>query len=172
MNNKPTNKIFITILTFSFFIILSLACASTDGVSGTSSNSSVNSYSQKTISKDRTLNLGGYTVSETDFGGVERWYAVDKYSSDTKTIRFQVGYFKENNIGFILYEDGTIGEEAYFSRQGLDLRWDWGSYNRDGSDRYRYSFVIEPDGTGLYYDFSTSTDGTAKARGLYQTKKF
>jgi len=148
MNNKPTNKTFIMILTFSFFIILSLACASTE-----------------IISKDRTLNISGYTVSETDFGGVERWFAVDKYSSDTKTIRFQVGYFKENNIGFILYEDGTFGEQAYFSRQGLDLRWDWGN-------NAQYCFAIKPDGTGLYYDFSTSKDGTAKPREIYQTRKF
>ena len=55
---------------------------------------------------------------------------------------------------------------------GLDLRWDWGSYYRDGSSRYRYSFVIEPDGIGLYYDFSTSTDGVSKPRGIYKVHKF
>ena len=161
------------LFSFSFFIFLSLACATNDGLSGTSTSSTLsNNYSQKNIPKDRQLSIDGYIFSETDFGGVERWYAVDKYGSDTKTIRFQVGYFKENNIGFILYEDGTIGEETYFSRQGLNLRWDWGSYNRDGSDKYRYSFIIEPDGSGLYYDFSTSTDGTAKARQFYKTFKF
>ena len=116
--------------------------------------------------RDRQLTLGGYTFSETDFGGVERWYAV------VDEVRLQVGYFKENSIGFILYGNGTIGEEAYFSRQGLDLRWDWGDYYRDGSTRYRYSFVIEPDGTGLYYDFSTSFDGISKPRGIYKVWKF
>lgn len=124
--------------------------------------------------RNRNLILDNYHVSENDYGGVERWYAVDKYNlgSAAHKVRFQVGYFKENLIGFILYEGGIVGEEVVFSRQGLDLRWDWGSYYRDGSFKFRYSFVIEPDGTGLYYDFSTSKDGTAKARGVYKTYKF
>lgn len=120
----------------------------------------------------RELTLSGYTVSEADFGGTECWYAVDKYNYDdiVEKIRFQVGYFKNSpSDGFILYEDGAVGELAYFSRQGLDFRWDWGS---NGENGYRYSFIIEPDGTGLYYDFSTSKDGTAKPRGLYKTHKF
>ena len=126
------------------------------------------------VAGDRELLLGEFKISESDFGGTVRWYAVDKYNYDNLVdkIRFQVGYFKENNIGFILYEDGTIGEEAYFSRDGLNLRWDWGSYKRIGSEKYRYTFVIEPDGTGLYYDFSTSTDGSAKPRGIYKVRKF
>lgn len=126
------------------------------------------------VAGDRKLSLSNFTVSESDFGGTVRWYAVDKYNYDdfVDKIRFQVGYFKEKNLGFILYEDGTTGEEAYFSRDGLDLRWDWGSLKRDGSIKYRYTFVIEPDGTGLYYDFSTSTDGNAKPRGIYKVRKF
>lgn len=125
-------------------------------------------------SRDRLLSISGYSVSETDFGGVERWYAVDKYNYDSLVdeVRLQIGYFRENGIGFVLYGNGTVGEEAYFSRQGLDLRWDWGTHYRDGQSGYRYSFVVEPDGTGLYYDFSTSTDGTAKPRGIYRVRKF
>lgn len=120
--------------------------------------------------RDRNLTLSGVMISETAFGGVERWYAIDKYNYDADDeVRFQVGYFKENNdVGFILYEDGTIGEKTYFCRQGLDLRWDW-SWDGNG---YRYSFVIQPDGTGLYYDFSFSNDGKAKPRGIYKTHKF
>ena len=122
--------------------------------------------------KDRELSLNGFSISESDFGGVERWYAVDKYNYDSLVdeVRLQVGYFKENNIGFVLYGNGTTGEEAYFHRQGLDLRWDWGSSGYGTS--YKYTFVIEPDGTGLYYDFSTSTDGTSKPRGIYKVHKF
>ena len=125
-------------------------------------------------SRERILHLSGHSVSETEFGGVERWYAVDKYNSDSfvDEIRLQVGYFKENDIGFVLYGSETTGEQAYFSRQGLDLRWDWGSYYRDGSQSFRYSFIIEPDGTGLYYDFSTSKDGIAKPRAIYKVHKF
>lgn len=124
--------------------------------------------------RNRDLIISGYIINEQDFGGCERWYAVDKYPSDefNKEIRLQVGYFKTNSDGFILYEDGVEGEEAYYSRDGLDLRWDWGTYERDGSFKYRYSFIIEPDGTGLYYDFSTSENGVATPRGIYKCKKF
>lgn len=132
----------------------------------------VSCASMPSTSRDRLLSISGYSVSETNFGGVERWYAVDKYNYDSLVdeVRFQVGYFLENGIGFILYGNGTVGEEAYFSRNGLNLRWDWGS---DGyGTSYKYSFVIEPDGTGLYYDFSASKDGTAKPRGFYKVHKF
>jgi len=167
---------FFIALTFITFIVLSFACASTDGISttsnysGSSSSSTAYSYNspKKNLSNTRQLTLDTYSISETDLGGVERWYAVDKYSSNS-AVRLQVGYFKERTIGFVLYEDGTVGVEARFSRQGLDLRWDWGS---DGANGYNYAFVIQPDGTGLYYDFSTSTDGKAKPREFYKMVKF
>lgn len=126
------------------------------------------------IARNRTLELSGETFTESDFGGVERWYAVDKKSSDSVSdeIRLQVGYFREGVIGFILYENGTIGELANFTRQGIELRWDWGHYVRDGEDKYRYAFVIQPDGTGMYYDFINSIDGFSSPRGIYKTRKF
>lgn len=46
-----------------------------------------------------------------------------------------------------------------FEVRGLDRRWDFGL---DDDGTFDYMFRIEPDGTGLYYDFSRSTDGTAK----------
>ena len=153
------------ILSFVFFMLLVLAaCESTPAASKEKSTPSSSS------SKGRQLSLGEYSVSELDFGGVERWYVVDKYNYDSKSdeVRFQVGYFKENNIGFVLYGSGTAGELANFSRQGLDLRWDWG----ETETSYKYTFVIEPDGTGLYYDFSSSTDGKSKPRGIYKASKF
>lgn len=111
-------------------------------------------------SRERTLLLGGRSVSETEFGGVVRWYAVDKYGNDN-SVRFQVGYFIENEIGFVLFDGGTRGELASFYRQGLNLRWDWDEY----------AIVIKPDGTALYYDFRLkSTD--VEPRGLYKAHKF
>ncbi|MDR1759821.1 MAG: hypothetical protein LBR60_04770 [Fibrobacter sp.] len=111
-------------------------------------------------SRERILNLSGTTVSETEFGGVVRWYAVNTYGG-APGVRFQVGYFLDNEIGFVLYEGGTRGEEARFWRDGLHLRWDWKKY---------YSIIIEPDGTCLYYDFSAQS--TAKARSVYKAYKF
>lgn len=131
-----------------------------------SCTSAPSTYTPST-SRDRQLSIGGYSVSESNLGGVERWYVVDNYNTSNTEVRFQVGYFieSETGIGFILYGNGTTGELADFSRQGLDLRWDWG-------DNLQYSFIIQPDGTGLYYDFSTSTDGKAKPRGIYKAHKF
>lgn len=152
----------ITKLFFSFlFILLFLGCASTVKNVGT-----------------RILNLDGIEISETELGGAVCYHAVDKYNYDdffSEKIRFQVGYFKnDNSMGFVLWEDGTEGEMAYFHRQGLYLRWDWGAYTSPvtGEKAYRYTFVIEPDNTGLYYDFSASTDGTSKPRGIYKTHKY
>ena len=76
--------------------------------------------------KNRDLTLSGKTVNEKAYGGCERWYAVDKDSSDfLEDILFQVGYFKANNMGFVLHGDSTYGEETSFKREGLNLRWDW-----------------------------------------------
>ena len=120
-------------------------------------------------SRNRTLDLDGIAVNEQDYGGCVRWYATDTYSDDfVKPVYFQVGYFQENEIGFVLYGDGTTGTEAVFEREGLNLRWDWGF---DGY-YYIYSLIMEPDGTGLYYDFSTSSDGVGKPSSLYKCYKF
>lgn len=112
--------------------------------------------------RNRMLTISGVKVSETDFGGVVRWQAVDKYNSrGDGGIRFQVGYFIDNEIGFVLYEGGTRGKEARFYRQGLNLRWDWEDF----------SIVINPDGTCLYYDFSYKTTDV-KPSGIYKASKF
>ncbi len=127
---------------------------------------------------NRELFLDGIAIKEWAWTGSEEcWYAVDNYNNDDliDKVRFQVGYLKGKTgelWGFILWDDGTVGELANFSREGIDLRWDWGSCERDGQSRYRYCFVIQPDGTGLYYDFVTSKDGFANPRRQYKTKKF
>jgi hypothetical protein len=40
-----------------------------------------------------------------------------------------------------------------FGVEGFNRRWDFGPKDH----ATRYAFVIEPDGTGLYYDFATET---------------
>lgn len=80
-----------------------------------------------------TFDIGEYSIAEADFGGIERWYAVDKYNYDSfvDEVRFQVAHFLEHKTVFVLYGNGFTGIEAYFSRDCLNLRWDWGS---DGYD--------------------------------------
>ena len=62
---------------------------------------------------------------------------------------------------------------------GLNLRWDFGDLGlvdallsggvwEEFKQHIQYAFVLEPDGTGLYYDFSTSDDGTAKPSQIFQ----
>ena len=59
-----------------------------------------------------------------------------------------------------------VNHFAQFQVAGLTRRWDFG-HNEDRGT-YRYAFVIEPDGTGGYYDFSISEDGRAQARDVYK----
>ena len=110
----------------------------------------------------RTLILEGISISEEDTDdGFTAWYCNDYVYGGNVLV--EVGYFDLNGerYGFVLYDGGYTGEIASFSREGLDYRWDWGLY----------SFVITPDGAGLYYDFSTSEDGIAKPRYVYRAYK-
>lgn len=103
---------------------------------------------------------------------VEVWAVFDRYNDDFYSkILFQLEIIDASkNLGCVLYDDGTEGNVAYYSRDGMNRRWDWGSViNDDGTEGSRYSFVIEPDGTGLYYDFSLAS--RAKPKALYNTRK-
>jgi len=45
-----------------------------------------------------------------------------------------------------------VTHQAYFQVTGFDRRWDFG-------EGPKYAFIIKPDGSGLYYDFSDVEDG-------------
>jgi hypothetical protein len=56
---------------------------------------------------------------------------------------------------------GTMHKTIYYV-QGFDRRWDFGIQD---DLTYNYSFVMNPDGTALYYDFSRTDAGeTISAR--------
>ena len=57
---------------------------------------------------------------------------------------------------------------ASFEVAGLNRRWDFG-YD-EIRDRYLYAFIVTPDGTGLYYDFSISSDGKASPRDHFKCR--
>ena len=113
----------------------------------------------------RTLILDGKKVSSEDVGGFVSWYCVDYIEEGS--ILLEVGYFgndKLDGVGFILFDGGYTGQITMYERDGLDHRWDW----EDGD----YTFVIQPDGTGLYYDFSSVKPGTStRARAVYKAYK-
>jgi len=71
----------------------------------------------------------------------------------------EVGLFGDPSLagqGFVLYDGGYTGEFTHYGRKGLVRRWDWGP---DGNN---FAFVIKPDGTGLYYDFTSVKLGEGK----------
>lgn len=51
--------------------------------------------------------------------------------------------------GFIALQ-GEKKESAFYHRQGLNHRWEWGD---------AYVFIIEPSGRGYYYDFTDAEEG-------------
>ncbi len=144
-----------------YFILVSILLI-TSCLSTPSTASSISStYSRKT----RTLIINGNTLSEdiTD-AGFTSWCCKDYVYGGVTLV--EVGYFdlNGNRYGFILYDGGDTGDLTLFYREGLNYRWDWG-------DNGNYSIVIKPDGTALYYDFSTSKDGTAKPSDIYKAYK-
>lgn len=129
----------------------------------------VKATSSATPSKIQDLILDGKTYSAEEIenmGGITSWYCT---SSSGNKVLVEVGYFNTiEHLGFILY-DGTnegISGCRHF-REGLDHRWDWGE-KEDG--HYAYSFIVKPDGTGLYYHFLEG-ENTAKPSSLYKAYK-
>ncbi len=69
-------------------------------------------------------------------------------------------------FGFVLYDGTDTGDVTTYHRSGLSHRWDW------GPDDSSYSFIIKPDGTGLFYDFSTAENGKkSKADEIYKCSR-
>ena len=154
------------IFLFVLFIILA-SCASQQQLGSTGPNHLPRDFAPSaTRSGPRTIILEGDTISEKDFGRFECWYCKDFLPDDRVLV--EVGFIDNPNLetfGFILYDGGYSGEVAVYHRTGLEHRWDWG---QEGN----YAFVIKPDGTGAYYDFSTVPEGeTTKPRALYKCFK-
>ena len=65
-------------------------------------------------------------------------------------------------------EFGGILEDTSFRVGGLDRRWDWCSAP-DGT--YDCAFVVSVKGSGAYYNFRSSADGTAKPSDLFRCER-
>ena len=121
----------------------------------------------ETASSPRTIILNGTSYSEDEYGPFESWVGKDYY--DGWKVRVEVGVFDKpefSNYGFILYDGTNEGDLTMYERRGVNKRWNWGE-NDDN-----FSFVIKPDGKGLFYDFSTADeDGMAKADEVYKCHK-
>ena len=89
------------------------------------------------------------------------WYrqldSSEKKKMDTEFSKLFHDQYK-SKLGFVLYDGTNTGDSVLYQRDGLNRRWDWGTA---GSS---YSFIIETDGRGLYYDFSTADDDGIKSK--------
>ena len=160
-------KLYIFELLFLCCIFLT-SCLTTENIDSVNGNA-IFTRTKKT----REIILDGklYSAEEVEsLGGITSWLCMDRYTSSGDKILLEIGYFtKMPSLGFILYDDTNEGIEksVWHHRDGLDHRWDWGA---DENGDYRYSFIIEPDGTGKYYHFLKG-ETTTKANSFYRTRK-
>jgi len=68
---------------------------------------------------------------------------------DNKELEGFLNKLNEIYGGFIRLA-GEEADAAFYSRQGLNHRWEWDD---------NYVFIIEPSGRGYYYDFSNVAEG-------------
>ena len=102
------------------------------------------------------LNAEGEEKSEDAF---ELWRCKDnEYSEDVIITASRNGLVGKIDIAGIV-------QWARFSVEGFDRRWD---FEPDGL-RFKFSFIIEPDGTGRYYDFTQHE--RSRASQLYHCNK-
>ncbi|MCK5894004.1 MAG: hypothetical protein KAG53_06240 [Endozoicomonadaceae bacterium] len=131
--------------------------------------SCVTTTPSSTQSGPRSIILKGETYSEASLGKFTSWQC-NNYADNTGTL-VEVGLFTNqdlNSLGFILYDGSHSGEFTNYKRKGINHRWDWGT----GSNGSNYTFIIKPDGTGFFYDFSSTSEGeTVTANDIYKCHK-
>lgn len=103
----------------------------------------------------------GHDQAKEEIESLETWQCFNHSDSDRTNVLLTLS--RLNNTGEVSVAGTTYSTS--FEVQGLDRRWDFG-LDDDGS--YDYTFVVQPDGTGLYYDFSGSTDGSANPGQTYR----
>lgn len=88
---------------------------------------------------------------------VESWFCSPGtyYSATNVVVRAMV--FDGRKFGDIDVAGGS--QMAEFEIEGFNRRWNFGPVNKNGI--YRYTFIVRPDGNGIYYDFkSTGADAS------------
>ena len=102
---------------------------------------------------------------QAELEALETWRCFSRFDFSQETVLFTLYRLKEDEAGLVSV--AGIIHKAMFYVAGLERRWNFPSDALLADGGYPYSFIIEPDGTGLYYDFSTSEDGQARASQLY-----
>lgn len=99
--------------------------------------------------------------SSEEIPGIQQWrciswfdwaiYKVEGGFSDKKVIvRLQRPVDEEGRLGEVTVAGTT--HTAFFAIEGVNLRWQFG-------DHSQYAFIIRPDGSAGYYDFSGVEEG-------------
>ena len=103
--------------------------------------------------------------ADLGFGPVrETWQCFDTLDRHQATPLVTLTRLGGSSNGFGEVSVGDTTHPAHFRIDGLNWRWNFGCLE-DGA--YPYSFLIEPDGSGLYYNFRPSTDGRADPSEFY-----
>ncbi len=89
-------------------------------------------------------------VSENLEGVAENWLCTKTYGPNV-LVKAQV---MEDRISGRIYVSGVVHDTVFFV-DGFDRRWSW-DLGPDGG--YRFSFIIEPDGSGIYLDFGDKSE--------------
>jgi hypothetical protein len=111
--------------------------------------------------------LSDKTYSETELGNFVSWRCTEFFHGSSTLV--EVGIFTKAELaksGFVLYDGGDSGVLTQYQRHGLEHRWDWGPGGG------KFAFVIDPDGSGRYYDFSSVPSGEkTKPKDIYKCSR-
>ncbi len=94
--------------------------------------------------------------SHTESKFAETWWCKDYVKRDNyilTAVVYEKGRLSSvQQKGKIWINDVDIDPDfqMIYRLDGIDRRWNWGLSSNSG---YDYSFVVKPDGTGLYYSF-------------------
>lgn len=94
--------------------------------------------------------------TQNNVTGAERWECYAYFGSRTLGTLIANRHDTSGTVDF----DGVVAS-TQFTIQGIERRWDWGLGT---NGRFNYAIVISTDGTGKFYNFRGSNDGTAKPR--------
>ena len=88
---------------------------------------------------------------------IETWrcYATTDYSQK-RPLAVLSREMRESGVEFGTVSVAGVKYTATFKVAGFDRRWDFESY--------KYAFIIKPDGSGSYYDFTTKTEGVTPSQ--------
>ena len=106
------------------------------------------------------------TFAHVGFGPVrETWQCFDRFDHVRAQPTVSLTRLGGESDGYGEVHVGGEIHPATFRVHGLDWRWDFGC---DESRRsYPFAFTIDPEGSGLYYHFLRTRDGTATPSDFY-----